>query len=300
MKVSMWAGGFSREWYMDKAPSVEEQIKMVADLKFDGIELTSAHVNPLSCSRAERKKIRGLIESKGLEKPMYTPSTNFYNPSEDERRKEIKYYGECIKLAVDLDIGIVRWEGGMPWPGGGREWMGVTSVARYADCYQWAKDSLNQCAKMAEDAGVVLAVDNHFFAPISENARMIEELGSPKCLRMNVDCGNAEVMKDDYIGAVRKWGKLIVHTHNKDLKRLSPITRNIDTYSDIGPNIWHYQVIERLMWVPIGEGEVDIKGFVKALKDVGYNGSLSIEDFSTASLRREYLRKGVECLRKLI
>lgn len=300
MKISWWLGSFTPEWYMAKAPTVEEQISMASELGFDGVELTQQTIDPSNSDKAARKRVKELIESKGLEKPMYTPGTDFYDPSPAKRRKELIFYKDCIELAVDLDIDIVRWEGGLPWRGGGAEWLGPAVVARYADCYRWAKECLGECAKMAKDAGVTLAVDNHFFSPISENARMIEEFGSPEYLKMNVDCGNAEVMRDDYIGAVRKWRSLIVHTHNKDLIRLSPITRTVDTYSDVGPNIWHYQVIERLQWVPIGEGEIDIKGFVKALKEVGYNGFLSIEDFSAASIRKESLQKGIKYLRKLI
>lgn len=292
VKISLMSSMFSDFWYDAPPPTVEEQITMAANWGFDGIELVGDPefgLFPLHFDKTTRKKLKEFIASKGLETPLYSPRVSLGKPDPVARLQELQVYKSCVDLAVDFDIKLVRWEGGFYSPD-----------VPYYRVYNAAKEALRTCQRMAEDAGVTLAVDNHFFAPISENVRLIEELGNPSCLKMNIDCGNAGVMRDDYIGAVRSWGKLVVHTHLKDFRRLTPLTRIMNNYSiGVERNTWHYQTIERLEWVPIGEGEVDVKGFVAALKEGGYRGYLSVEDFSPKKNREASTRRGLAYLRKI-
>jgi L-ribulose-5-phosphate 3-epimerase len=100
-----------------------------------------------------------------------------------------------------------------------------------------------------------------------------------KSVRANYDPANLTMMGFDAIQGVYDLGDLIVHTHAKDGKRPGPDCKE----------------------VPLGKGDVDWPRYLRALKEIGYDGYLTIErevgenpaaDISTAaSFLREQLAK---------
>ena len=69
----------------------------------------------------------------------------------------------------------------------------------------------------------------------------------------------------------------IVHTHLKDGKMLKKTDPKIiyDHFAEGG--IEALNVADYFIETPVGEGDVDFVNYVKALKDIGYNGYLTIE-----------------------
>ena len=124
--------------------------------------------------------------------------------------------------------------------------------------------SLGKIARHGEKVGAVLAVETG-----QETARLlkgfIEEVESP-ALRVNYDPAN--MLRHGTVEGVKVLAEYIVHTHAKDR---DPAT--------------------------VGRGKVPWKEYLAALKEIGYDGWLAIEDESgedrTASVRagREYLER---------
>ena len=118
-------------------------------------------------------------------------------------------------------------------------------------------DTLAKVADMAKAKGITIA-----FETGQETAdllrRTLDELKCPN-LKVNFDPANMILYdKGDPLRAVEILGTDIRSVHVKDANRTTT------------PGTWGEEV-------PLGQGQVNIKQFVKALKKVGYQGPLCIE-----------------------
>src|SRR5207253_5192623 len=118
-------------------------------------------------------------------------------------------------------------------------------------------DTLGQVSQLANDKGIIVA-----FETGQETADLLrltlDELKCPN-LKVNFDPANMLLYdKGDPLRAVEILGADIRSVHVKDANR--PTT----------PGNWGEEV-------PLGEGQVNIRQFVKTLQKVGYRGPLCIE-----------------------
>jgi sugar phosphate isomerase/epimerase len=139
-------------------------------------------------------------------------------------------------------------------------------------------DTLAQAGDLAAAKGVTLA-----FETGQETAallrRTLDDLKSPN-IKVNFDPANMLLYDmGDPIEAVKVLGPDIRSVHVKDARR--PKLKGA----------WGEEV-------PLGEGEVDIPAFVKALKDVGYRGPLVVErEVGDQQGRLRDVARGLEFLR---
>jgi sugar phosphate isomerase/epimerase len=85
------------------------------------------------------------------------------------------------------------------------------------------------------------------------------------------------VTGQDPVEAVKLLGSYIVHTHVKDgimLKKTDPKII-YDHFAEGG--IEALNVADYFLETPLGEGKVDFSNYLAALRDVGYDGYLTIE-----------------------
>jgi sugar phosphate isomerase/epimerase len=85
------------------------------------------------------------------------------------------------------------------------------------------------------------------------------------------------VTGEDPVSAVYKLKDYIVHTHLKDGKMLKKTLPKIiyDHFAEGG--IEALNISDFFIETPVGQGSVDFKNYLKALKDIGYNGFLTVE-----------------------
>ena len=85
------------------------------------------------------------------------------------------------------------------------------------------------------------------------------------------------VTGQDPVEAVYMLKDYIVHTHLKDGKMLIKTDPKIiyDYFAEGG--IEALNVADFFIETPVGEGDVDFVKYVQALKDIGYDGFLTIE-----------------------
>lgn len=118
---------------------------------------------------------------------------------------------------------------------------------------------ISDAVKFAEDNGIILLMENEhacYLGTGAETARLLSEINSP-ALKVVWDPGNAfmagEIPFPDGYAAVRNY---IEHVHVKDAELLASGVKR---------------------FVVVGEGEIDFKGQIAALKADGYEGYLSLE-----------------------
>ena len=100
--------------------------------------------------------------------------------------------------------------------------------------------------KIAEDHGVVLAIENHIDYTSEEIHQILERVGSD-ALKVNFDTGNTLRMMEDPVAAARRLGPYTVATHTKD----------VDACRHVRPEEWYF-----FSSVPVGTGLIDMPGVV--------------------------------------
>jgi sugar phosphate isomerase/epimerase len=142
-------------------------------------------------------------------------------------------------------------------------------------------DTLALAGRLAEAKGVTLAFETG--QETAETLRLTLDELSAKNLKVNLDPANMLLYNmGDPIRAVEILGPDIYSVHVKDARR--PRTAGQ----------WGEEV-------PLGQGEVDIKGFVDALDKNGYNGPLVIErEVGDQSGRLRDVAAGLSYLRQCL
>jgi L-ribulose-5-phosphate 3-epimerase len=142
-------------------------------------------------------------------------------------------------------------------------------------------DTLAQVSKLGADAGVTVA-----FETGQETAdllrRTLDDLACPN-LKVNFDPANMILYdKGDPLRAVEILGPDIRSVHVKDARRTKT------------PGTWGEEV-------PLGEGQVNIRAFVKRLQQVGYRGPLCVErEVGNQQQRISDLAQGIRFLRECL
>jgi len=121
---------------------------------FDGVEFrceaNQKHGVEPEVTKAERQRIRTLLEAAGLEVSCLSTSQRFESPDPSVRQAVIDRVKQFIDLAADLGCERIRTFGnnfppGVPKP----------------QVIQYVGESLRECAKYAEDKGVDVLLEMH-------------------------------------------------------------------------------------------------------------------------------------------
>ena len=144
------------------------------------------------------------------------------------------------------------------------------------DTYKIMQEACNELAEYADSVGASFAVETG-----PEKAVMLKEFLdslSARGVKVNLDPANlVMVTGDDPIQAVYTLKDYIVHTHAKDGIKLKESDRH-EIYGFFAQGgIGDLRIWEYFTEVPLGEGNVNFPKYLAALKDIGYNGFLTIE-----------------------
>jgi len=256
-------------------PTIEGAIKKLAKLGFDGIELEAGSGRFHAWDLDQAKKIKELCASNKLTITNLAPQTDFVNPDEWEVEKDLLNIRELCKMANAIDVDLVRVQVICHALGGFGAMPQIVDQPPVPMLRQWSTgiSNLKKAVKIAEDFGVTLGLDNHFFLTVLDHLRIVKEIGSPN-LKLFLDVINAVINGEDIIATTRECGKLLVHTHLKDLYRYRGSGRGAaETISArLGPT-GQFEVRP-----PVGEGNtVNWEEYLRTLKEIGYKGFLSIE-----------------------
>lgn len=122
-------------------------------------------------------------------------------------------------------------------------------------------ERLRVSIRVAESAGVRLAIENHLDFSTRELLQLIEMVGSDY-LGITFDTGNALRMGEDPVAAAAAAGKHVMMTHIKDV---------LPIYGG-DPGNWSFFAA-----VPCGTGIIDLPGVVRSLTNAGYRGFYAVE-----------------------
>ncbi|MBI2842431.1 MAG: sugar phosphate isomerase/epimerase [Armatimonadetes bacterium] len=249
--------GFCTMGYLDYT-TVEEATKRIARIGYKAVDFWaySPHLGPDLYDSARRKEMKNLVESLGLEPTALSVNggglalhLSFSNPFPEVRETTVAYYLDCIDLAVDMGIPIVNMISGHMLYGTTRE-----------QAWDWNKECMSRIVKRAEDKGIMTAIhtltpcESRVVVTLDDAIQMMREIDSPNC-KVMIDTADQNITDPNLCDAVRKAGKDLVYVHCND-------------NSGEGRGDVH---------LPPGRGSVNWETFVRTLKEVGYEGVLTVQ-----------------------
>lgn len=195
------------------------------------------------------------------------------NPDRIEKTKRI------IDLAVKLDTKVITTH------------IGVIPADKNNETYKVLLSALTECGVYAKEKGVTLAIET---GPEKASTLLQFIKDTKGGVGVNLDPANFKMVTDqDPVEAVYMLKDYIVHTHLKDGKMLNKTDPAIIYNHFATGGIEALNVADYFIETPIGEGDVDFDGYVKALHDIGYEGFLTVEREAGKNPKAD-IKKGVD------
>jgi len=265
MKTALHTISYSGSWGQARL-SLEDTIARAGALGFDGIMLAAKrpHASLLDMKGDERRRLRAHMEKIGVGHACLAAYTNFTADAEHSevphREMQIHYVGELCRLAVDLGGKVVRIFTGYE-----------NSGLPYAQAWDLTVSAVKECARLAADAGAAIAVQNHHDLAGHADAllQFLRAVDEPAC-RAAFDAWAPALQGDDIVAAAKKLARFTVHTTVADYVRMPRFRYQ--------PELVNYRrEADYIQAVPVGEGFIDYKGFLTALRENGFNGYVAYE-----------------------
>ncbi|MBW7922817.1 MAG: sugar phosphate isomerase/epimerase [Rubellimicrobium sp.] len=253
---------------------IDETIKRIAKAGYDGIEIGAAtpHAYPDYTGPERRREIRSMLEHNGIALSSMLPAPgggagfNVSSPLPEERAAALDQYNKVIDLCADLGGNLVIYVAG---------WQVYGTDRRQA--WAWSRDALGQVAGHARDRGVTLVIeptstDSNLVDDCDDAIQMMEEVGAPN-VKLMFDTFHALYRNEVPTDYVYRMGPNLAHLHIADVGRSAP-----------------------------GDGRIDYPALIAALREVGYDGYLTMEiGYDRRAVEPDLMaRKAIEFLRPLM
>lgn len=227
IKVGLYSITFLGVWYRGKALSLEEVIKRAKKYGYEGMEIDGKrpHGNPLDWPTKRCKELLSVSEGEGIEIYGVAANNDFSSPVPEYRECQIAYVKELVRMTSDLGAKTLRMFLG---------WSGVTKHPQLAEydtardiwnythekfseeeIWAWCREGMAECTRYAEDAGVILALQNHHpvIRDYKDVLRMVEEVNSPN-LKVSLDVPMmVDKTPENILLAAKEVGDLQVLSH---------------------------------------------------------------------------------------
>ena len=243
-----------------------DSIKLAGQMGFDGIQVyaTTGEFSPAVLSAERKSEIKSLLKENNLVISALCGDMggHGFEIAEDNQIR-IQKTKDIIDLAEEFGVSVITTH------------IGVIPSDKTEPRYKVMLDAMTECGKYAACKGVTLAIET---GPESAKTLLAFLEDIPEGVGVNLDPANFVMVTDqDPVQAVNLLGKYIVHTHAKDgvlLKKTDPKII-YDCFATGG--IEALNVADYFLETPLGQGKVDFKSYIAALRDAGFDGFLTIE-----------------------
>lgn len=245
---------------------LDESLRLAGSLGISGVQIyaTTGEFSPEVLSPERKAEIKQILKEEGLEISALCGDMGGHgfqiegdNPERIEKTKAI------IDLAEEFGVSVITTH------------IGVIPESCEHPRYKTLLSAMKACGKYAAEKGITLAIETG-----PETAAVLKGFldKTEGGVGVNLDPANfVMVTGQDPVEAVRLLGDYIVHTHAKDgimLKRTDPKII-YDHFAEGG--IEALNVADFFLETPLGEGNVDFKAYVASLREIGFDGYLTIE-----------------------
>lgn len=238
-----------QDWPFEKA------FAYARSLGYTGIEIApfTLEAAPPDLSKEARATLRNQIIDAGLECVglhwLLAKTEGFYltTPDDEVRRRTAERFADLARLCRDLDGRILVL--------GSPQQRNLLPGVTHDQALEYAADTIRQIVPVLEDCGVVLALEplapseGDFLNTAESGIELAKMVDSPNC-RLHLDVKAMSSELDPVEKVIRDSAEWVAHFHANDPNLLGP-----------------------------GMGEVEFDPIFKALKDIDYQGWVSVEVF---------------------
>ena len=219
----------------------------IRDWGFHGVELFLSPEEP-----ADIPFLRQELTRLGLDRTtcvVLPRDAHLPSPDGETRRRGIAYLNRCVERTAELQARLMCG----PLHSG----LGVmTGQRRTKDEWKRSVESLQQVGRRARELGVTLCVEplnrfeTYFLNTQEDASKFIDDIAEPN-VRVHYDTFHANIEEKDPVEALKA----------------------------LGTRLGHFHISENDRGIP-GTGHVDWRATLLALRDMGYEGWLTIESFA--------------------
>ena len=259
--------------------TLADSIEILADAGYSGVELLfdKPHLYPPDVTNTEIEAVHDHLRNSEIAISncnafMLTAIENFHHPSyiepdADYRHQRIDYTRDALQVAAALDAEYISIEPGGPIPDDkSREWgMNVF------------EESLSEVIPIAEEVGVDLLIEPEpdlLIETSDQYLSFMDRIDSDR-VGCNFDAGHFFCVGEDPADLVDKLNEHTKHYHLEDI----PADRTHE----------HTQ---------LGDGALDIDGFLSAVERNGYNGFVTVELYPYEGTAVETAREAMVYLKE--
>lgn len=236
----LWTGSFTKK----DVPLIGH----AKELGFDGVEIHLGHPD-----RIPVEETKTALKENDMEVNFAVALTDDTNPLSNDvriRKKGVKFFKECIDVAYDISGGECGI-GGVNYA----SWGYFTGTARTEQEWDWAVQNYREAARYAQDKGFMLVVEpvnrfeTYFLNTAADGVQFCKDIGEP----------NVKVHMDTY------------HMIREEKNFYHAIV-------DTGDYLRYFHACENERGIP-GTGLVQWEEVYRAMKDINYQGWITIESF---------------------
>ncbi|NLX58077.1 MAG: sugar phosphate isomerase/epimerase [Phycisphaerae bacterium] len=251
-----------------KKVSLEEAIDQIADAGYEGVEIMAdvPHAYPPHMSRRRTKALVTQMRDLRLEVSNVNAFTFFalgdtwnpswIDPSPKVRAQRVEHTENSLRLAAELGAAAISTE-----PGGH-----VSPKLTHGQAMEFFRLGLQMVYPLARQLDVTVLIEPEPELLLESADDFLEFIGTVPHghVGLNFDVGHFFCVGDDPAEAARKLAPWIRHVH----------------IEDIAPNREHKHLVP-------GRGAIDYAAVFRALRDIGYNGWVTVELYPYESTARQ-------------
>jgi len=239
--------------------SLKDTINILSEIGYNGIEILCdiPHAYPKTLTNSDINELKQLLSKLKISISNLNAFTLFaigdtHHPSWIEndfesRKMRIDHTLDCIKLARKLGVSNISTE-----PGGPVISQGLSEN----ELLRIFENGINEILKTAESENVTVLVEPEPGLLIENSEQFIKFIKNfdSKHIGLNLDIGHFFCVGEDPSQVIYKLSEYVRHVH----------------LEDIAADRTHHHLM-------LGEGAIDIDSVFKSLKDIGYEGFITIE-----------------------
>lgn len=244
-----------------------EGIEIAASLGLQGVQIyaTTGEFSPETLTESKKAEYKDLLKKKNLVISALCGDMGGYGfEREEDNAERIQKTKAIVDLAVEFGTSVVTTH------------IGVIPEDKTNPRYAVMLKALTECGLYAKEKGVTLAIET---GPEKAKTLLAFLKDTKGGVGVNLDPANfTMVTGQDAVEAVYLLKDYIVHTHAKDGIMLDKNQDPTEVYHAFAVGgVDALNACEGFKEVPLGEGQVEWKKYLSALKEIGYDGFLTIE-----------------------
>lgn len=251
-KVKLGISTYSYWHFRDPKVPIETVIDEAARYEVAGVDILHRQMDAEDTAYCNRLKRHAFTN--GIDLIALSIHQDFVDPDPEYRRQQIAHTVHCLGLAHQMGIPAIRLNSGR-WNTiktfddlmKARGIEPIPEGVTLDEGFKWCIDAIEECLKVAEKLGVILALENHWGLTNTPEGmlRLLKAVDSP------------------WLGALMDTGNFLEDPYEK-LKLIAPKTVFVQAKTYYGGGEWYTL-------------DLDYKKIARILADVNYCGYVSLE-----------------------